>query len=57
MEGKTIYDLLRELVNKSNWTTEADKVEYTRVVNLAEQFNMFGNMGLEIHSQMEDKNV
>lgn len=41
--AKTVYDLLRALVNGSSWHTEAEKVEYLDAVNSAERIGVFGN--------------
>lgn len=47
-DAKTVYDLLRALVEMTAWHTEDEERDYYEAVNAAERLGVFGNMATQL---------
>jgi hypothetical protein len=45
---ETIYDLLRAIVERTGWRTEAEALRYRELLNRLEQVNLFGYLSQKV---------
>lgn len=47
MAAYSLYELLRVMIERVGWRTEAEKLAALASVNEAEQMNIFGNLAIQ----------
>jgi len=52
---ETIYDLLRAMVERTGWRSEAEALRYRELLNRLERINLFGYLSQKVTTTKEEQ--